>query len=675
MKRFVIGILSALLVMPPLVFSQDTSGPGLDSIVPNQISPKDGEEEVDSIEEIIRSLSLEQRIAQLMFVTLEGALDPNDTDRTLLRDLPPGGVLIPSLLNPAASVHYTSLLRSVPTERESGVPLLIAANLFEAESAKREKKAGFSRFPTPLTIAAAGSNRYTEEFAAELAQQTGVMGFNMHLGPSLGLSSALSDAKPSLDQFGDSPNFVASIGQTFETAFSEGDVLWCPTGFPGGDSNRSKKGPAVLLTPRPHLDEHDLMPYIAAIEGGAQMLHVANTLVPTLDSSRGPASLSRAVMHDLLRTELGFEGLVLAGPMDAQGLVAKQTSQQAAQQALEAGADMILWDKSGSRVAIAILYLARAVEVGALSESLINDRLRRVLEFKEKNGLLERALPTDKAVAKLTKDAAKSTATYNIERRAITLLKNDGPLLPLTNPESMPIGVTGVSGVLELQGALQEFIVPINRQRIPNAKHLKRIQQFEIERVIRRAEGIGTAVCVFTEEIKPGSQERLLRELKKLGARVVAVLVGHPSMASRFTEADAILLVYSSSEVTFDSMRAVADILVGNGPVELLNATVDLEVAVDEAIPLNINHVARTPVGSLPLALEGAFASGQRVQFVPTLALDKVTWDFGDGRSAKGPEVEHAYREPGHYRMKATVVSKNGDSVEASYSVVVRGKE
>ena len=145
------------------------------------------------------------------------------------------------------------------------------------------------------------------------------------------------------------------------SATAESGLIFSPRGFPGGGQSRTEVSPGVLLTPKSQLRGRDLLPYEHAIEAGAQMLHVGNTLVPTLDKD-ALASLSPYVMRQLIRDILDFEGVVVAGPMDAPAVSRLQDSSTAAVLALQAGADMLYWNTAGSKVIRAIGTIAVACQ-------------------------------------------------------------------------------------------------------------------------------------------------------------------------------------------------------------------------------------------------------------------------------------------------------------------------
>jgi len=614
---------------------------------------------------------LRGRIAQLMLVTLRGLYGPNAEDKQLLSQIPPGGVVIPLIMKPQDAAEYITALRSMPIEKQMGVPLFIGANLYDLPRHERGVAASFAQLPSLLSIAASGDIALTERLAKLTADHLNIMGFNLNLGPALDLAPTLEDAPGGIQHFGGNPNFAAVAGGTILTTLASNGVLCMPMGFPGGGCNRLANSPATLLTPRARLMEQDLLPFVRAIERGAPMLHVANTLAPTIDADSRPASLSEAVMRGLIRDEMKYQGVVVAGPMDAGEIKRLYDPAQAAVLALEAGADMLYWGDPGPHVSKAVETIARAVEADTLERTTIQTALDRVLKLKKDRGLLARELPNKKKAAALGTKSRYPKEAYEIERRSITLVQNSGNVLPLTKDASVPVGVTGVVGVDELKKMLEGYLKAVVEQPIASAKHLGDIEDFEIERLTQHTKGLRTVVCVLTDMPKTQGQVRLIRELKNTGTRVVVVFLGYPRLVPRLVEADAIVLSYCDPGMCGESLKAVADVLVGEGPVAVLPGVREMKTQVGKTEAFNAADVTRSPAGRLPVSLGESFAAGFTLSYDASASIAKAEWDFGDGKRAKGLRVEHAYETPGRYSVTLTVTDKHDEPTSGMFDVVV----
>ncbi|MBN2309553.1 MAG: PKD domain-containing protein [Candidatus Hydrogenedentes bacterium] len=638
---------------------------------PDRAPGKGAAEEAEWIEEQVRSLSLRERVAQLMLVSLEGGPRFNSNDRAFLERFVPGGVIIPEVLEPATAANYIVSLRTTKAVARSGIPLLIGTNLYDLPRSYIEQSRLWAPLPSMLTIAAGADREGTAQLAELLAAQLTTMGFNLHLGPSLELAPTIPGLKGSIHCFGSDPRFAAESGAVFVETFTEHGVLALPMGFPGGGANRARKGPAVLSTPRECLAERELLPFIRAVEAGAPLIHVGATLVPTLGALDEVACLSPVVISDLLRGELGFDGVVVAGPMDINDIAAKRDPTEAAILALQAGADMIYWREAGHRVLKTIDEVVQAVESGALSPGVIDSAFVRVLRLKLDHDLHTRDLPDPDAANRLARTASYVEEAYRLERRSITIVQNRQGVLPLGRRASLPLGVTGVVGVEALHDALEEYIKPVAQQSISSARHGGRILDFEVERIASRAEAARTIVFVLTPNLELDGALALLRALKAKGPRVVVVLAGYPDILPSLVEADAIVLAYCDPATPEQSMRAVADVLAGQGALAVDVPGADRHSHPGQPDRYDVLDIVRCPAGRLPVTIEPPFEAGLALAYDPATSIKKVAWDFGDGVSLKKSAVDKAFAEPGRYPVTLTVTDTKGYSASRTFYTIV----
>jgi len=618
----------------------------------------------------VQSLGLRQRVAQLMLVTLGGRAGPNAEDRLLLEHYTPGGVVIPTMVSPNDAAMYIKDLRAF--ELSTGIPLWIGTNMFTLGRGERDARSEFLQLPSLLSLAAVNDAEAVEFVAGVVGDYLATMGFNLHMGPCLELPPVLAGAHGSVQSLGSGLEFVGAAGCTFLGVLAKHGVMAMPMGFPGGGANRLPKAPAALLTPRPLLAEGDLKPFARVIEHGAEILHVGNTLTPTLDTTNAPACLSRSVLSGLLRDELGFTGVIVAGPLDAPHIGAMYDFPEAAIQALNAGADMLYWNMPGRRVIRVADEIVKAVEAGDLREAVINGALRRVLTLKRQYGIREREAPKEKEADKLTRNREYPRESARLERHSITLVKNRDRTLPLSKEMSLPLGITGVIGVRELNDILVKRLKAVRMQPIDTARHLGEIQDFEIHRVTSRLGAMRTVVCTLSDGLRAAGLIEMIHELKQEGARVVVVLLGYPDNLHNLAEADAIVLGYCHRSAYAMTVHGVADVLLGRGPIAIDPGEGDIQMNAGQTEKFNVLDIVRCPAGRLPVSLAEPYPAGLAVSCDPTDAIKKVEWDFGDGKRKKDFRARHAYKEPGRYPVKVTVTDATGDVVSRTFHVVVQ---
>jgi beta-N-acetylhexosaminidase len=631
----------------------------------------DSEESAAPVERWLEDMDLRERVAQLMLVTLQGAPAPDASDRALIKDCTPGGVIVAHVAKPITAAEYVNMLRAAALKTGTGIPLLIGTNLYALPSDRTGKGGYFSQLPSLLSIASAGESDGTERLARLLAAHLDLMGFNMHVGPALHLAPGLAGLKGSIQCFGSNPEFVAESAGVLIRTLEDSGVIVMPVGFPGGGLNRAGNAPAVLSTPRAFLAERDLLPYLRAIEEGAGIIHVGTVLAPGLVPEVVPACLSDRVLSDLLRHELGFDGVIVAGPMDTADVARKHDPSEAAILALQAGADMILWHEAGQRVLKSVDEIVRAVKGGLLSQDVVDASVRRVLKLKVDRNIAGRPMPMPREAEKLSRKRTYIEEAYEIERRAITLVQNRNQTLPLSNMNVLPLGVTGVAGVDALHNALEEYLKAVSRQSISTAKHSGGILDFEIRRLTERIEGLKTVVITLTPEFAERGARELIGAFQSKKVRVVVVLLGYPYNLDLFGDADAIVLAYCDPLSCSETMRAVADVLVGEGPIGILPVVRDMKTQVGETQVYSVLDVIRSPAGRLPITVAEPFVAGLAVPSDPTAAIKKAEWDFGDGTRMKGLRVERAFSAPGRYPIMLTVTDSKKQVTSQTFHAVV----
>lgn len=646
--------------------------------LPKTEAPKPGETPEGPPPEVIEALSeqaaLRRAVSQLMIVTLEGSSMFTSADRNLLERYTPGGLIIGKVGRPSFAADYVSSLRKLGYLERGGVPMLIGTNLFMLPRRDIVQRDFFAQMPTLLAIAAADDETYTRRYADYLALNLKTMGFNMHLGPSLALSPAISGAVGTVDCLGSNSDFAGRAAERIVSTFAEEGIVSMPLDFPGGANNVTGKTPPVLVTPKNILHHADLLPYIKAIEAGAPMIHVGNMYVPTLDAPRVPASLSPAVMMDLLRQDLKFSGVVVAGPLDAPHIRAEFNPSDAAILSLTAGADMLYWDGGGTQMMQAVDDIVAAIQDGRLEQAFIEGKVARIAEMKEKAQLVGRPLPDKSEALDLERKKKYPEEAYELERRSITLIYNRNQTLPLTPEKSAPMMVTGVVGSVDLHEQLVKRMkkkTAIMIQPIVTARHAGEIHDFEVDRVTKRAAGLRTVICVFTSEERTAGQVEIVKRLKAKGARVVVVLIGYPNTLPKFRDADAIVLGYCSPNYVVATLQAITDILLGEAPMRILPPVRDLETRVGQPESFNAFHVAQSPSGRLPVTIEPPYITGLAIPYPIDLTVKKAEWDFGDGKSAKGNVVDWTYGAAGRYPITLTLTDQNGEVTSGTFHALV----
>ncbi|MEU8380935.1 glycoside hydrolase family 3 N-terminal domain-containing protein, partial [Streptosporangium sp. NPDC048865] len=319
------------------------------------------------------------RLAEtVVFPGFEGK-SPPDWIRRRLGDGLAGVVLFSrNIGTPSQVADLTAALR------EENPQVLIGIDEESGEVTRLEAAGGSTR-PGNFALGVADDTGLTEELAADLGRDLARAGVNLTFAPSADVNSNPDNPVIGLRSFGADPGLVARHTAAWIRGMQSAGVAACAKHFPGhGDTSvDSHHGVPLVAASRAELDDVALRPFRAAVEQGVRTVMTGHLLVPALDPAM-PATLSRPVLHDLLRVELGFEGVIVTDGIEMAAVSGPYGIGGASVLAVAAGADAICvgGEHAGEETAIGIRdAIVDAVIEGRLSEERLADASRRVCEL------------------------------------------------------------------------------------------------------------------------------------------------------------------------------------------------------------------------------------------------------------------------------------------------------
>ena len=336
-----------------------------------------------------QQLSLKQQVAQLLVVRTSGQLFDHEIRypqweapiaklRHWIEDLGVGGVI---LLGGSMSELSTRIQQM---QSWSSVPLLIAADI---EQGVGQRFSGATWMPPPMALGAIARQdlsqacHHARAMGAITAQEAESVGLNWLLAPVVDVNNNPENPVISLRAFGETPEIVIPLIEAFIQGAQNYGVLTTAKHFPGHGDTATDPHLDLPLIPhsRERLDQIELAPFRAAIAAGVSAVMTAHLQVPALDPNY-PATLSAFVLTQLLRQELGFDGLIVTDALVMQAITQHYGAYEAPILALEAGADVVLMpvDPPGTIEAI-----CEAVQAGRLSRERIDASLERIWRAKQ----------------------------------------------------------------------------------------------------------------------------------------------------------------------------------------------------------------------------------------------------------------------------------------------------
>lgn len=329
----------------------------------SDLSP-DAESYADSI---IKGMSVEEKIGQLFMPALYSS-DDEYTLKTIRRyaeRLHIGGVIL--LKGTSAEAH------AIADEFNSfsGIPPFIS---IDAEWGLGMRLSDAPSFPANSELSRYADESAMYDYGNEIAQECRRLGINMVLGPVLDV--APEGSFMGRRSYGGDPRHVADLGVAYAHGLESGRVISVAKHFPGHGSVNADSHARLgsILRSLNEMENNDLYPFRRYIEQRLSAIMVGHLNVPAVDYTDRPAAVSHAVISELLRDDMGFDGVVLTDALNM-GAVKGYGSVDA----LKAGADIVLAPRDTEKEIAAVF---KAITDGRISELELNEKIRRILKLK-----------------------------------------------------------------------------------------------------------------------------------------------------------------------------------------------------------------------------------------------------------------------------------------------------
>lgn len=410
------------------------------------------------------TLSPRERAAQLVWPQLFGDYTPAGSaswDRVLkLVQTERVGGFVMSIGSPTETATKLNEL-----QRLSEVPLIIGAD-YEAGAGFRTSGGyflpngiflgGATYFPRQMALGAAGDTTLAYEMGRVTAIEGRSVGVHVAFTPVLDVNNNPNNPVIGPRSFGEDPARVAALGAAMIRGLQDHGMLATAKHFPGhGDTDQnSHLSITEVNASRPRLDSVELPPFRRAIAAGVAAIMTFHGVVPALDTSPVPATLSPVVMRGLLRRDFGFDGLLITDALDMNGVLARvRPSAQATpisgnygtvdspglaevvKQAVIAGNDVLLMPLD---VTVAIDAVVAGVAEGRFSQARVDSSVRRILLRKHGLGLHEHREVDVARIRSLVGIPEHVAIAERIAQRSITLARDSVQVVPLVPSSRRP---------------------------------------------------------------------------------------------------------------------------------------------------------------------------------------------------------------------------------------------
>jgi beta-N-acetylhexosaminidase len=484
-------------------------------------------------------------------------------------------------------------LQEIALNRPSGVPLHVTIDM-EGDF-KNDYTAGHVlQFPPPMGMTATGDLDLAYKVANLMGRQMAAIGATQFYHPVCDVNINPLNPEIGVRSFGDDPKVCAKFVEATVRGYQDANIVATVKHFAGrGDSATDAHD--VLDVCRGDLKrmrEVELMTFQAGIDAGAKALMTAHTIFPAFDKEF-PATLSKKILTDLLRGEMGFKGVVVSDAIGMAAILKKWPLPLACAMAIKAGVDTILLKADDESRSQCLFGIKSAVERGDLSVERVNDAVRRLLCMKYDQGLFQKAGKNDpKKTTAIVRDQKNINFSVDVARKALLVVRDEKKLLPLKKDKK----------ILVIEQLIPYSFLGKDLYSHPHmfceqmCKHSLNLilddtafyaADEDIEEALELAKQADLVVMTnyYARIEKRGNCQHLVKALKQAGKTVV-VVTNFPYRKGTTLDADAVVCNFSGSP---DSIRAAADLLFGA-----------IKVCPTTKMPIDLSAEKRLPVQDIP---------------------------------------------------------------------------
>ena len=556
--------------------------------------------ESDPVERILSSMSLRDKVAQMMIASFrvwqeepaengekpeeepvkENITALNDPIREMVGRDHFGGMLL-FLENYAEAEQTLRLISDIQTANRAGGGL--PQVFFTDQEGGYVSRISYGTIGVGnMALGATGDTENARIMARVHGEELALLGIQADFAPVMDINNNPKNPIIGVRSFSDDPQTVAAFGCAYLAGLHDTGTMAVVKHFPGhGNTDTdSHTGLPLINSTYDELKHFELIPFQAAIDAGADMVMTAHIQYPQIEKetytsiSTGeqiylPATMSKTILTDILRGDMGFDGVIVCDALDMAAVADNFSTEDTIRLAIGAGVDMLILpavrDTASFRLTDTYIDTAAALaERGEISEERINESVRRILEMKQKYGVLDLAdfTLTDEQIASARENigsAGHLETEWQIAEKSLTLLKNEKGAFPLDVKAGEKTLILFSNSCANRAGTGDQARMMLEeRQTLPEGAEIivMRNTQDNDEECIRAAADADHVILVHrvsnqaymdpatANGFSSGTFDRIISAVHEAGKTVILVSCQLPYDAARFPGADAILLAY-----------------------------------------------------------------------------------------------------------------------------------
>ncbi|AQQ71050.1 Beta-hexosaminidase A precursor [Limihaloglobus sulfuriphilus] len=460
--------------------------------------------------------------------------------------------------------RFLNTMKQEALDNGLGVPLHVTMDM-EGGVSCDYTRGGIYNFPMPMGLAKSGDPQQAYNAAWATARQLRSIGVNWLHSPVLGVNTEPLNPEISDRAYGETAQEVIKFATAAFEGYRDGGLITSGKHYPGRGASKedAHAGLPYINLDKGQMQEH-LKPFQALVDAGIPSIMTAHTVYPAYDDKE-PSTLSKPLLIDLLRNEMGFEGTVTTDDITMGGIVQKYEVYEACRRSIMAGSDLILLRDESPLIDEVIEKLVDSAYKGDLPEERLDEAIARTLSVKYDYGLFENGNLADETkadegfldprVAQIAKETAEAS---------LKLMRDENEILPLS-PDTKVI-------LVEQRNPLH---VRINSQKCHPGifweimcKHSENVGIVETEmcytdddkaRIENRLDEADVLVVTNYFDRREHNDTDYIEELHKKGKPVIVVTNSHYPL----TVSDKFKTVINTYGVAPESLEAAAELIYG----------------------------------------------------------------------------------------------------------------
>lgn len=525
------------------------------------------------INTLVNSMNNEEKIAMMLmpsFRNYEGTdvTEMFDDLKSLLNDYNFAGVMLIGQ-NVKTAEGTLRFVDSLQKESKDHISRLLIG--IDQEGGYVFRLGQSTAMPGNMALAATNNPKNAYDSAKIIGKELAALDINLDFAPVVDVNNNPKNPVIGVRSFSDDANVVATYSDEFVKGLKSEGITTVPKHFPGhgdtdGDTHENK---IIIDKSYDDLKKVELVPYKKLIQSGLDVIMSSHIVYPQIENV--PTSLSQNMITNVLRGDLGFNGVVITDSFEMDAIADNYSNLEACIRAINAGNDIILnpytisnaTDMTNFRTLIGNL----ALKVGSeINESSVNSAVKRVLSLKQKKGLLS-AYDGSKLESKIS-NAKKIVSTkanhdkeFEIAKDAVTVVKNDNDLLPLKGEEKTLILYAYASHEKAIDNALNKLVkdkVIISKDNIKSYdltddldKVKEQIDKFDNIIVINAMYNFTSGASSFNGFVA-NTIDECINYANSNNKNTIFMSTQNPYDLARFTNANAQLATYLANGIRFN---------------------------------------------------------------------------------------------------------------------------